>query len=219
MELDGKKPLLTYPYTFHCYSSCFLSLLLLQLRFFNKSPDKSPPLRLEPSHRFSCNETDSYSSSPLAWFPWSTPFSSSTCFITVPLSHLISDSNTPSNRGHHSQCVCVRERVSAWPHTLEGTVSGKGRWVSLSDPICPSGPCSPSRWEKIRWKCNHNQLGSRRGRKHAHTHANTFHSTSAREPCRKLFWTWWWGEGGLGCGEGVFLIYIFNVKYHSKRES
>lgn len=85
--------------------------------------------------------------------------------------HLINDANTPSNRGHYSQCRCVH----VWPHTLEKSACGTGRWVSLSDPISLSGPCTTPHRVKIRWKCNHNQLGSGREQTHmrAHTPART----------------------------------------------
>ena len=100
-----------------------------------------------------------------------------------------------------------------------------------SDPISPSGACTASSREKIRWKCNHNQLRSRRGRTHTHEHMQShahrrinIYSISLlqgshAENCfghgdeEKGVW------GVVSRREGSFLIYIFNVKYHSKRES
>lgn len=80
----------------------------------------------------------------------------STCFISVPLSHLISTGNTPSSWGHHSvhACACVCD-----DHTLmEGMCLGRGDEFSHLIPFLHLGPALRLCRQKIRWKCNHNQL-------------------------------------------------------------
>lgn len=75
---------------------------------------------------------------------------------------------------------------------------------------------------KIQWKCNHTQLGSGREWTHAHTRIHR-HMNYTIPPLQGSHAENCFGHGDEGVWgvvrRGSFLIYIFNVKYYSKRES
>lgn len=135
----------------------------------------------------------------LAPFFWSTSVSSSSGSISVS-AHLINDANIPSNRGYYSQCKCVR----VCDHTLCRRVClGWGRWVSLSDPISPSGPCtaSPAGENPMEMQSHSVRVWTRMDTR-MHRHINIYSipplQGSHAENC---FGHGDEEKGGLGCGE------------------
>lgn len=121
----------------------------------------------------------------------------------------------------HWMCVCD-------DHTLKkGMCLGRGDEFSHLIPFLRLGPALRLCRQKIRWKCNHNQLRAQTKRDthmHTHaTHAQTYSLAHYRKGAmQKIVLDMAMRKGArdvvMGWGGG-FLIYIFNVKYHSKRES
>lgn len=171
----------------------------------------SPTLYL--LHWFLCDEIDSYSSpSRSLCFPDPPLFPFFTCFISVPLSHLISNANTPSNRRHHSMYLCECVRVCISVCVRKRLCLGRGDEFPPLIPFLRLRPCFPSRRgenpmemqsQSFRVQTRTDTHAHACRRAHTHDHAQTHTLLQYRKGAmQKIVLDMVMRRGGSGCGEG-----------------